>query len=83
MGWIGHSPKLKPEERIQVLKKMQKFVDDGIVIPSQTDYRISGYSKSKDEMVNKRGTYEELLDVYGSLYNWVVQQNKDHLKGYV
>lgn len=84
MVWIGHTPKLKPEQRVEVLKKMQKLVDDGIVTPSQMGYRISGYSKSKDEMVNKReGTYEEMLDVYGSLYNWIIQQNIDQLKGYV
>lgn len=70
MSWIGHSPKLNNEQRISILKEMQKLIDDGKVKPSESGYRIN------DGKVSKRNaSYQEVIDMYGSLYNWVVKSN--------
>ena len=76
MSWIGHSPKLSKERAVEVLKEMQKMVDDGKVKPSESGYRIN------DGKVQKRNaTYQDIIDMYGSLFNWVVKTH--NLEKYV
>lgn len=70
MAWIGHSPKLTPADRIDILKEMQKMIDDGKIKPSETGYRISDGKDSR-----RNASYEEVIEKYGNLFNWVVAQN--------
>ena len=46
------------------------IIDDNKVKPSESGYRIN------DGKVSKRNaTYQEVIDMYGNLYNWVVKSN--------
>jgi ankyrin repeat protein len=74
MAWIGHSPKLSIEKRIEILKELQEFIDAGKVIPSENGYRIND---GKD--LRRNVSYKEVIDKYGNLFNWVVAQNPDTL----
>lgn len=74
MAWIGHSPKLSIEKRIEILKELQDFIDAGKVIPSENGYRIND---GKD--LRRNVSYKDVIDKYGNLFNWVVAQNPDTL----
>lgn len=76
MSWIGHSPKLTPAQRVEVLKEIQGLIDDGTVKPSDSGYRINDGKDSR-----RNASYQEVIDKYGSLFNWVIAANHDALKG--
>jgi|694.fasta_scaffold40646_8 hypothetical protein len=75
MAWIGHSPKLNAKEIVEILKEMQKMIDDGLVKPSPDKYRISEPGDNR-----RNCSYEDVVKKYGNLYNWVIAGNLDRLK---
>jgi hypothetical protein len=75
MDWIGHSPKMNANQIIQTLKEMQKMIDDGRVKPAQEGYRINIPGDNR-----KKGTYDDVIEKFGNLYNWVLSINGDRLK---
>ena len=77
MNWLGHSNHLPAEKRVVILKELQSFIDSGKITPKESGYRIF----NKDGMVTKRNaTYKEVVDQYGSLYNYYVSINYNSLK---
>ena len=88
MGWVAHCQKLNPYERLSALKVMQGWIDEGII---PIDHLTSCYDddgklkpttyKITDPKHQKRNaTYQEVIDINGNLYNFVVKQNYDSLK---
>ena len=75
MTWIGHSPKLNAKQIIEILKEMQGMIDKGIVKPSGNKFRISAPGDNR-----RNCSYEDVIEKYGNLYNWVVASNLDRLK---
>lgn len=74
MDWIGHSPKLNAKQIIETLKDMQKMIDDGKVKPRQDKYRINIKGDSRRDV-----SYEDVVEKFGNLYNWVITTNGDRL----
>jgi len=88
MGWIGHSPKLNAHERLTALKEMQKWIDEGKVPVEHltSSYDDEGKLKPTSYRINdpkhqmRNATYQDVINIYGNLYNFVVKANYETLK---
>jgi hypothetical protein len=77
MGWLGHSTFLPAKRRLEILKELQEMIDRGEIKPKSTGYRLF----NKDgRLVKRDGTYKDMVDLYGSLYDYVVSINHSSLK---
>lgn len=77
MGWLGHSTFLPAKRRLEILKELQEMIDRGEIKPKSTGYRLF----NKDgRLVKRDGTYEDMVDLYGGLYDYVVSINHSSLK---
>jgi hypothetical protein len=77
MNWLGHSNHLPAEKRLKILKDLQSMIDEGKLKPKESGYRLF----NKDGMIKKRNaTYQDVIDEYGSLYEYTVATNYNSLK---
>lgn len=73
MSFLGSNCTIPGEKRVEALKEMQKLVDAKRVTVSEDGYRIKGV----------KATYDEIIEKFGSLYNWIIKENWEDLKDYV
>jgi hypothetical protein len=76
MQFVGHSPKLEPNEIVNALKEMQSLLDEGKFTVSDSGYVI----RDTNGVVNRRATLKQVEERYGNLYNLYIEHNKDKLK---
>jgi hypothetical protein len=69
--WVGHSVKIPDNEKIEVLSKLQKYIDDGRVKVNQEDYKIG-----RDRYNN----LDEVIKQFGSIKNWVISMHPNLIK---
>ena len=69
MKWCGHTRKIQPaSQKIKVLDRLQKYVDDGQVKVAETGYKIGN---------NRDSTVKDVVDQFGSIKNWVISSNPE------
>jgi hypothetical protein len=69
MKWCGHTRKIQPaSQKIEVLNRLQGYIDDGRVKVSEGGYKI-GTSRDK--------TLKDVLDQFGSVKNLIIASNPE------
>jgi hypothetical protein len=69
LKWIGHTQKIQPvEKKIEVLDRLQGYIDSGKVKVSESGYKIG---------TNRDAKLEDVLNQFGSIKNWIVSQHED------
>jgi hypothetical protein len=69
LRWIGHTQKIQPvEKKLEVLDRLQGYIDDGKVKVSESGYKIGS---------NRDASLSEVLKQFGSVENWVISQHED------
>jgi ankyrin repeat protein len=69
LKWCGHTRKIQPDaKKLEVLDKLQEYIDSGKVTCSEQNYKIG----------NKRdSSLKEVLEKFGNIRNWVVDSHDD------
>ena len=69
MKWCGHTRKIQPaSQKIEVLSRLQGYIDDGKVKVSEGGYKI-GTTRDK--------TLKDVIDQFGSVKGWVIASNPE------
>ena len=69
LRWIGHTQKIQPiEKKLEVLDRLQGYIDSGKVKVSDSGYKIGS---------NRDAKLEDALNQFGSIKNWVISQHED------
>ena len=69
MTWCGHTRKIQPaSQKIEVLSRLQGYIDDGKVKVSEGGYKI-GTTRDK--------TLKDVIDQFGSVKGWVIASNPE------
>lgn len=69
LKWIGHTQKIQPvSKKIEVLDRLQKYIDDGKVHVSKSGYKIG---------TNRDATLEDVIKKYGTIKDWVIASHPD------
>lgn len=69
LKWIGHTQKIQPvEKKLEVLDRLQGYIDEGKVKVSESGYKIGS---------NRDAKLEDVLKQFGSIKNWVISQHED------
>ncbi len=76
LKWIGHTQKYNNTKdpighKLEVLERLQKYIDDGKVECDERPYKIG---------TDRNCTLEQVLDKYGSVKNWVISTHADLAK---
>jgi hypothetical protein len=67
LSWIGHSMKVTPDsEKIKVLDRLQKYIDDGKVKVNQEGYKIGR---------DRNCSLDDVIKQFGSIKNWVISNH--------
>lgn len=71
MKWISHTQKYNntPDpnaKKLEVLDKLQKYIDDGLVECDERPYKIDN---------DRSATLQQVLDKFGSLENWIIDSH--------
>jgi len=73
LKWIGHTQKYNtlPDpmgKKIEVLNKLQSYIDSGTATCSESPYKIG---------TNRNSTLEDVIREYGSVKNWIIDSHPD------
>lgn len=66
LEWVGHSTKISDSEKIEVLNRLQKYIDDGVVKVSEGNYKIGR---------DRNCTLDDVIKQFGSIKDWVISKH--------